>query len=146
MDPVTATLTFVGFSASLITLLAAVGDTSKALFELQRKIKNAPKSAERLHQDLQILQQLLASIKDQSLEYEGVDVPQLLQHLWSSFVLQLESDIHDFKAKMSTSKLLRQGLKARIGHVFAEGTVNEFHKRYSAHIQNLIMIQTLVNG
>ncbi|KAL9608265.1 MAG: hypothetical protein Q9167_006889 [Letrouitia subvulpina] len=54
--------------------------------------------------------------------------------------------MRDFKAKISMSKLSRQGLKARIGHVFAEGTVNEFHKRYSAHIQNLIMVQTLVDG
>lgn len=145
MDPLTATVTFVGLSASLVTLLAAVGDASKALFELHRKIKNAPRSIERLHQDLQIIQKLLDVIKDQSLNHEGLDVPQPLQYLWSSFALQLQSDVRDFKAKMSTSKLSRQGLKARIGHVFAEGIVNEFQKRYSAHIQTLIMVQNMVD-
>ena len=146
MDPLTATLTFVGLSASLVTLLAGVGDASKALFELQRKIKNAPRSAERLQQDLQTIQVLLDIIKDQSLGYEGHDVPQPLQHLWSSFVVHLESDVRDFKAKLSTSKLARKGLKARIGHVFSEGIINEFQNRYSAHIQTLIMVQNIVDG
>ena len=146
MDPLTATLTFVGLSASLITLLAAVGDASKTLFELQRKIKDAPRSAERLQQDLQTIQVLLNVIKDQSLKYEGLDVPQPLQDLWSSFVLQLEGDVRDFKAKISTSKLSRQGLKARIGHIFSQGIVNEFQNRYSAHIQNLIIVQNIVDG
>ena len=146
MDPLTATLSFVGLGASLITLLAAVGDASKALFELQRRIKDAPSSVERLRQDLRIIQVLLDVIKDQSLKYEGLDVPQPLQHLWSSFVIQLERDVRDFKAKMSTFKVSGHGLKARIGHVFAEGIVNEFQKRYSTHIQTLIMIQNMVDG
>ena len=146
MDPLTATLTFVSLSASLVTLLAAVGDASKTLFELQRKIKDAPRSAERLQQDLRTIKALLDVIKAQSLEYEGLDVPQPLQHLWSSFVLQLESDVRDFKAKISTSKLPRKGLKARIGHVFSEGIINEFQNRYSAHIQTLIMVQSIVDG
>lgn len=146
MDPLTATLTFVGLSASLVTLLAAVGDASKTLFELRRKIKNAPRSAERLQQDLQRIQVLLDVIKDQSLKYEGLDVPQQLQHLWSSFVRQLESDVRDFKAKTSTFRLSMQGLKARIGHVFTEGIVNEFQNRYSGHIQTLIMVQNIVDG
>ena len=146
MDPFTATLTFVGLSASLVTLLTAVGDASKTLFELQRKIKNAPRSAQRLHRDLQIIQVLLEAIKDQSLHYEGLDVPQALQDLWESFVLQLESDVRDFKARMSTLKLSRQSLKARIGHVFAEGIVSEFQNRYSAHIQTLIMVQNMMDG
>ena len=146
MEPLTATVTLIGLGASLVTLLAAVGDASKALFELQRKIKDAPSSVERLHQDLRIIQVLLDVIKDQSLKYEGLDVPQPLQHLWSNFVIQLESDIRDFKAKLSKFKLFGQGLKARIGHIFAEGIVNEFQKRYSAHIQTLIMIQNMVDG
>ena len=75
MDPVTATVAFVGFGASLITLVAAVGDTSKAFFELQRKFKDAPKSTVRLQQDLQNIQLLLVAIKNRSLEYEGIDVP-----------------------------------------------------------------------
>ncbi|KAL8784623.1 MAG: hypothetical protein Q9195_008972 [Heterodermia aff. obscurata] len=146
MDPFTATLTFVGLSASLITLLTAVGDASKTLFELQRKIKNAPRSAQRLHQDLQIIQVLLEAINNQSLHYKGLDVPQPLQDLWKSFVLQLESDVRDFKARMSTLKLPRQSLKARIGHVFAEGIVSDFQHRYSAHIQTLIMVQNMMDG
>ena len=146
MDPLTATLTFVGLSASLVTLLAAVADASKTLVELQRRIKNAPRSAERLQQDFQTIQVLLDVIKDQSLKYEGLDVPQPLQHLWSRFVLHLESDIRDFKAKISTFKLSGKGLKARIGYVFSEGIINEFENRYSAHIQTLNMIQNIVCG
>ena len=145
MDPVTATVTFVGLSASLVTLVTAVGETSKAIFELQRKLKDAPKSTVRLQQDLQNLQLLLLAIKNQSLEYEGSDVPQALQDLWNSFIVQLEGDICDFKTKISTFNISRQGLKARICHVFAESTVNEFHKRYSAHIQNLMIVQTLMH-
>lgn len=136
MDPVTATATFVGLSASLVTLVAAVADTSMALFELQRKLKDAPRSIVRLQQDLQNLQQLLFVMKSQSLEYEGIEIPQALQDLWNSVTVQLEGDIRDFKINISSFSLSRQGLQARIGRVFAEGTVNELH---------LIMIQTLIN-
>ena len=146
MDPLTATLTFIGLSASLVTLLAAIGDTSKSLFELQRKIKNAPRSVERLRQDLQDILVLLTVIKDQSLKYEELDVPEALQLLWNRFVLQLESDLREFKATLSTFKLSGKGLKARIGYVFGEGILNEFQKRYSAHIQTLIMVQIMMDG
>lgn len=46
-DPVTVTVAFIGFGASLITLLAAVADTSKAVLELQRKFRGAPRSTAR---------------------------------------------------------------------------------------------------
>lgn len=145
MDPVTATLTFVGLGASLITLAAAVGDISKALFELQQKLKNAPKNIMRLQRDLKNLQLLLVAIKNENLDCEGINVPQALQDLWNSSFVQLEDDICEFKTKISTFNLSRQDLKARICHFFAEGTVKESHKRYPAYIQNLMMVQTLMN-
>ena len=98
MDPASATVVSIGLAASLTTLLGLVVDSSKTLYDLQRKLRHAPKSVLRLQQDLQDYGALLFKIQTRFREKGDIDVPQDWQELWQSFASQMEQEMEDFKA------------------------------------------------
>jgi hypothetical protein len=52
MDPASAIIASIGLAATLTTLLGLVVDSSKTLYDLQRKLRQAPEGILRLQQDL----------------------------------------------------------------------------------------------
>lgn len=81
MDPASAGVAFVGFAASLATLAAVVANSSKTLYDLRNKLKDAPEDVRRLIQAFKFLKGLLAEIQARLNEHGDTDVSQRLQEL-----------------------------------------------------------------
>jgi hypothetical protein len=150
MDPASATIASIGLAASLTTLLGLVVDSSKTLYDLQRKLRQAPEGIVRLQQDLRSFQDLLLEIKTRVDQYEFVGLPQSFRVLWENFALHMKLDLENFKATISKyndqldSPVRKKG-RLLVGHVLEENTIEEYRRRIFGHIGSLSLVQALIN-
>ena len=150
MDPASATVAFVGFSASLTALVGLVMKCSKSLYDLQRKLREAPKGILQLQQDLRNFQALLVETQSRVCVDGGNSVPQGFRELWENISLEMRQDMEDFMATVSRYSAqfgnpLRKKAQMRIRYIFDENAVQEFHRRISRHIGCLSMVQASIN-
>jgi len=149
MDPASAAIAFVGFSASLTTLVGLVVNCSTTLYDLQRKLKEAPKDILHLQYELRNLQALLVEIQSRFRKDGRISTQQGFQGLWESVSAQMEQDIESFMATVSKHSSqfrtpVRKRVSMRIRYIFDEKTVEEFRRRISRHIDSLSMVQAFM--
>ena len=146
MDPLS-------FTASLITVTALVAASSKKIYDLRGKLKNAPKDVEALLEQLRTFEGLLKEIETQLEDHRNSAPPQeTLQQVWGSSVALMQRDVQSLqtviskvetllKKKSRSSKIL---LLAR--QTLSEKEVEEYRRKIDTHCGILTNILAMVCG
>jgi hypothetical protein len=156
MDPASATITFVGFAASLATIASLVVNSSKTLYNLRRRLKHAPGDIELLLRQLRDYELLLSEVQhwlQQDDQAEHVSTPGL-RMLLARVGEQMHKDMEGFTDVMRRAEGLLEGhatvtlgkcLILRIRHILQEGTVREYQRLISSHVGILTFLLTILN-
>ena len=141
MDPLS-------FTASLMTVSGVTIMTSKLVFTLCEKVKDAPKDVGDLLQQLQTFQELLDELKTQLPESQDTTATQskLLQ-LWGESVAHMQRDVTSLHKKLSKLEQLfkKKTLGSRIllsaHQMLSEQTVAEYQSKIHGHCGVLTCIK-----
>ena len=150
MDPGTAGAVFVGFVASLASLVAVVAQSSKVLYELRRKFKDGPEDVRRLLDQFTVFQKLLNELASRLQEPQDTGSLHSLQDIMEILVHQMQEDMDDFQTIVAKIRRLLNHLdsstiRLRIRYYLDEGTVSKYRGRLSIYIYVLTYIQSMVN-
>ncbi|MCJ1384631.1 hypothetical protein MMC17_007749 [Xylographa soralifera] len=151
MDPASAVITFVGFAASLATLVAVVVDSAKTLNNLQQQLREAPDNVKRLVERFKVLQSLLQGVQALSQAHGETEVPEGLRQVWDASAASLTEDMEAFHAVVGR---LEQALKKSKGYpvkfglrtrgFFSEPKVTEFEQKVHNHLDILQFIKASI--
>lgn len=131
MDPASAVVAFVGFTASLGALAEILVKGCKTLAGLKAIIEDAPDDIERLHRAMTLLQGVVVQIQKSTEDIEDLWGESHLSLLWAQHARRVENDI----------KLLRGCLEG-IDRAFAATSRTSLHVR--ARIKKIFKEQDLV--
>ena len=138
------------FVASFITLLGAAGKTSKVLYELYLKMKDAPSDIQELTVSVKSFHHLLTEIEAQVRGYHSIVPTQdSLQNLWGTSLDQMRRDVQSLEALVSKVELLAarkswtMKMTVPIRKIFDEKKTAKHQKRIEAHCNVLRMIQAM---
>ena len=151
MDPASAGVAFVGFAASLATLAAVVANSSKTLYDLRNKLKDAPEDVRRLIQAFKFLEGLLAEIQARLDEHGDTDVSQRLRELWADSATQMREDLEGFEIVVARLARHLNGhtpssrLQLRSRRYFDEDAIAKYHQKMSAHTETLTLVQLFMS-
>ncbi len=152
MDPASAGIAFVGFAASLATLAAVIANSSKTLYNLRNKLKDAPEDSRILIASFKLFEDLLEEIQAQLQEHGDVAGSQRLQKLWVDSEAQMLEDMEGFKVVVDRLDSLLNGptlsskrMRFRIRTYFDEDTIAKYQRKMSTHIKTLTLIQSFMS-
>lgn len=147
MDPVSASVAFVGLAASLTTLAALVVDSSRTLYNVRRKLKNAPEDITRLSRQLREFECLLSEVQERMRDYRVEYAASGMEMLFATAVTYMGKDMGDFectvqrlKGSLSAPASPRKLLGLRIRHVLQEERVQEYQRLIASHIGTLTLL------
>ena len=136
--------------AGLITLVGAVGKTSKLLYELHSKIKDAPDDIQELVDRLKTFYNLLTVVTAQLQDHQSAAPPQdTLQNMWGDEILRMRQDVQCLDALVTkVQPLVKQAkwttkamLNAR--KILDEKKTSKYQKRIEKHCDLINMMQVM---
>lgn len=141
MDPLS-------FTASLMTVSGATIMTSRLVYTLCEKVKNAPKDVGDLFEQLQTFQELLDELKTQLQDSRDNTATQskLLQ-IWGQSVAHMQRDVESLHTKLSKLEQLlkKKSLGSRIllsaRQMLSEKKVAEYQRKIESHCGVLTCIK-----
>lgn len=147
MDPASAAVAFIGVAASLTTLAALVIDGSKTLFNVHRKVKNAPEDIRRLCTQLDAFQCLLYEaqdlVRDDGLDSAAPDV----RTVFATAIEHMLDDLRGFKATVQKLKGLMSHSTSstdlfvlRVRHILKEDGIRDYQRLINSHIATLTLL------
>lgn len=152
MDPASASVAFVGFAASLTTLLALVLDTSTTIYNAQRKFRHAPEDIKRLLTQLVQLEHLLHEVRQQIQDHPDQGGAPGVIALLTSATQHLHADMLSFKrvtqklnAILYAPPARKKLLVLRIRLILQTSTVQEYQHLISSHIEVLTLLFGMLN-
>ena len=147
MDPLSTSVAFIGFAASLTTLAALVIDSSKTLCNVRRKLKNAPEDIRRLYRQLKEFECLLSEVQQRIQDYPLEYAASGIGTLFTTAADYMRQDMGNFECAMQKTKGLlldptssRKFLALRIRHVLHEDRVQEYQRLISSHVGTLTFL------
>lgn len=147
MDPTSAAIASIGLAASLTTLTALVIDCSKTLFNVHRKVKNAPEDIKRLYGQLNAFQRLLFEAQELVRDNGPAYAASALQALFTSAIEHMLDDLHGFKhtlqdlnGLMSHSASFKELFALRVRHILKEDGVREYQRLICSHMATLTLL------
>ncbi len=151
MDPMSASVAFVGFAASLATLAALVVDSSRTLYNIRRKLKNAPEDIRRLSRQLTEFECLLLEVQERMRDHRVEYAASGIEMLFATAVNNMGKDMGDFgctvqrlKGSLSAPASPRKLLGLRIRHILQEERVQEYQRLIASHIGTLTLLLEMV--
>ena len=145
MDPVS-------FAASLATLLGAVAASSKLMYNLRARLKNAPRDVENLLEQMRNFKGLLKELKAQFQQYQNTaSSHDVIPSIWQSSMLQMLRDIqnmHDTLRKLETQlgkPSSKSKIRLRARKWLSEKQITDYQRKLSGHCEFLAMIQLAVS-
>ena len=146
MDPLS-------FTASLVTLLGLVTTSSNKIYDLCKKLKNAPKNVATLLEQLRTFEGLLKELEAQLREHRHDAPPQdTLQQVWGSALVEMQRDVEGLNTIVSRvgplldKKSLGSKILLSARNVLSEKDIVKYQKQIEAHCGRLTTIQTIVCG
>ena len=147
MDPASAAVAFIGVAASLTTLAALVIDSSKTLFNVHRKFKNAPEDIGRLCRQLNAFQCLLYEAQD-LVEDDGSDyAASAAGTVFATAIGHMLDDlrgfkdiVHKLKCLMSHSTSSTDLFVLRVRKILKEDGVRDYQRLICSHIATLTLL------
>ena len=123
MDPASAVITFVGFSAAVAQLAGTVANGCKALHNLKQKLDETPRDIVRLDKSLKRLKRIIVEIRSLEKDIgEHWSSSDLATH-WSDHAVDIETDVsaldhllsklaRSLESRSITSKHVRSTIRA----------------------------------
>ena len=150
MDPCSAGVAFIGFAASLATLVAAVAKSSKVLYELRKEFRDAPEDVKMFLEQFAIFQKLLNELSTRLHEPQDIGTLRGLHDLLELSMNQMQADMNDFQAILfKLHRVLNNPesslVRLRVRHHFNQGAVRKYQGRIATHIVILTYIQSMVH-
>ncbi|KAH0542506.1 hypothetical protein FGG08_003102 [Glutinoglossum americanum] len=151
MEP---TITIVGFAASLATLATLVINSSKTLYNLRRRLKNAPEDITRLLHQLRDYEGLLCEVQHRLQQDNQGNTPGL-QMLLARVAEQMKEDMEGFAGAIQRVNGLLDGhtnitsgklLTLRIRHILQEDVVREYQRLISSHVGTLTLLLSILSN
>ena len=144
MDPLS-------FTASLMTVSGVTIMTSKLVYKLREKVKNAPKDVGDLLEQFQTFQELLQELQTQLQDFQGNAAAQskLLQ-IWGQSVAHMQRDVETLHTKLIKLEQLlkKKSLSSRVllsaRHMLSEKKVAEYQRKIDTHCRVLACIKEIV--
>ena len=147
-----AAVTFVGFAASLVTLIAVVGDSAQTVHTLWSNFRDSSTNLKRLSHAIAENEALLKDMQAVSDAYERVGIPQSLLSRWTSTYNDVCNDFRDLNMEMSKilectngSEITRKHLRRRVRHFFSEKVLEDRSRQLSAHKADMSYIHLLMH-
>jgi len=152
MDPASASVAFIGFAASLTTLVALVLDASTTVYNAQRLFRRAPDDIRRLSTQLIHFERLLREIQEQIQGHSDGGVTAEVATLLTSATDQMHADMASFKlviqklnAVLSAPAAHKKLLALRLRFILQAGMVQEYQRMTSSHIEVLTLLVGMLN-
>ena len=149
MEP---TITFVGFAASLVTLIAVVGDSAQTVHTLWCNFRDSPTNLKRLINTIADNEALLKDMQAVSNKYERVGIPESLLSRWKSMSTTVNDDFRELNMEMNKilectkgSELTKKHLRRRVRHFFSEKVLEDRCQQLSAHQASMSYIHSLMH-
>ena len=146
-----AAVTFVGFAASLVTLIAVVGDSAQTVHTLWNNFRESPTNLDRLKQVIAENEALLKDMQAVSDAYEKVGIPESLLSRWKSTSSRIQDDFRELNKEMSKileytkgSGITRKHLRSRVRHFFSEKVMESRCQQLSTHKADMNYIHSLM--
>ena len=147
-----AAVTFVGFAASLVTLIAVVGDSAQTVHTLWTNFRESPTNLNRLSDAIAENEALLKDMQAVSEAYERVGIPDSLVSRWKSTATRVYSDFKELNMEMSKilectkgSAITRKHLRRRVRHFFSEKVLEGRCQQLSMHKADMSYILMLMH-
>ena len=147
-----AAVTFVGFAASLVTLIAVVGDSAQTVHTLWSNFRDSPTNLNRLSLTIAENEALLNDMQPISDAYERVGIPDSLLSRWKSTYESVCADFKELNIEMSKilectkgSEITKKHLRRRVRHFFSEKVLENRCQQLSAHKADLSYIHILMH-
>ena len=143
---------FVGFAASLTTLAALAVDSSRTLYNIHRRLKDAPEDITRLLRLAVEFKCLLSAVQEQIRDHQVEYAPSGMGMLFETAVKHMENDMEGFKdtirrlkGLLSASASPRRRLELRIRHVLQEERVGDYQRLITSHIGTLTLLMEILS-
>ncbi len=147
-----AAVTFVGFVASLVTLIAVVGDSAQTVHTLWSNFRDSPTNLKRLSLTIAENEALLKDMQAVSDASERVGIPDSLLSRWKSTYESVCADFNELNMEMSKilectkgREITRKHLRRRVRHFFSEKVLEERCRQLSAHKADMSYIHILMH-
>lgn len=151
MDPASATVAFVGFAASLATLVGLVIESTKTINNFCSKFERAPKELQRFQSTVKQSNCLLALLKEQTSQHADEDLPQNLREYWLENVVQMYTDYKalekialKLQGQFDLFSASKKHVRARVRHFFCSDEISELETRLSAHVAKFHLALTMI--
>ena len=152
MDPMSVSVAFVGLAASLSTLAALVVDSSRTLYNIRRRLKDAPEDITRLSRLVMEFECLLSAVQEQIRNHQVEYAASGMEMLFETAVNYMENDMEGFKETirrlkglLSASTSPRRRLELRIRHVLQEERVGDYQRLIASHIGTLTLLMEILS-
>jgi hypothetical protein len=152
MDPASATVAFVGFTASITTLAAALFTSCKTLRNLCHDLQDAPQDLRRLFRNVQTLERMVVQVKQTGAEV-GADASFAhLQTYWNQNALDMELDLKAFhqkvfklQASLNKPSPSSRHIRARFYKVFSESDIEYYEELLSRHLDVFTVLYNILS-
>ena len=148
-----AAVTFVGFAASLVTLIAVVGDSAQTVHTLWSNFRDSPTNVKRLSHAIAENEALLKDMQAVSEAYERVGIPESLLSRWNSTYNSVCNDFRELNKEMfkilecsKGSEITRKHVRRRVRHFFSEKVLENRCQQLSTHKADMSYIHLLMQG
>lgn len=143
---------FVGLAASLSTLAALVVDSSRTLYNIRRRLKDAPEDITRLSRLVMEFERLLSAVQEQIRNHQVEYAASGMEMLFETAVKYMENDMEGFmetirrlKGLLSASTSPRRRLELRIRHVLQEERVGDYQRLIASHVGTLTLLMEILS-
>ncbi len=144
MDPLS-------FTASLMTVSGVTIMTSKLVFTLREKVKNAPKDVGDLLEQLQTFQELLKELQIQLQDFpDNTTAQSKLSQIWGQSVAHMQCDVESLYTRLSKLEplLKKKSLGSRVllsaRQMLSEKKVVEYQRKIDTHCSVLTCIKATI--
>ena len=152
MDPASAAVAFVGFSASIATLSALILDSCNKIHSTAQSLKNAPDHIRRLFGKVKRLHRVISELEKIGNEMGDEDWGTNVQRDWMNIASIMRADLMALEER--TSKLQRSldgkslskiNMSVRVRMFFSAEEVDKYENRFSDHLETINVFLCMVS-
>lgn len=144
MDPASAAVAFVGFSASIASLSALVLDSCNKIHSIAQSLRNAPNHIRRLFGKIERLHRVIAEIEKIGNEIGDEHLATDVQRDWMNIatimradLMALEGTISKLQRNLDGKSLSKVHMSVRVRMFFSAEEVERYENLLSDHLETI---------
>ena len=150
MDPASADIVFVSFTASIITLAGLAAQSCLILNNLRDSLVHAREDHQQLVDKAQLIGALISAVQAAAV-LNGDDGSREMETVWGSCYDKIEEDLKALNHLLEKLRQVPEGqselganIRKRLRWVFFEQKTARFNERFSSHIMFLQLVQQAI--